>query len=311
MKLIIVYHVFTYYILRVINKYSIEKVGENKMIIENVDWQITSFCNRNCKYCFGPSHIQSLNKSEIFKIIDCLSSNGVKQLGITGGEPLLYPDIEEIINYAISIGLNIYLSTNCDYYFTYAKLIKEKISIIGIPIDGSNAETHDYLRGHGSFENIKRVLNDISNGDSKIKIKFGTVITNCNQNDLLAIEKFISSYSSKIIFWKLYEIITYDRNLGGTEELRCDSAIKKNNLGQFLDKQLIIDDTSNKRNKSYFFLKPNGDVFVPELTHKISYERIIGNILMDDFKVIASRFHNLVNDVGYYSNYRYMKNEKE
>ena len=109
------------------------------MIIENVDWQLTSVCNRNCKYCFGPSHIQSLTKSEVFKIIDCLSSYGVKQLGITGGEPLMYPDIEEIINYAVSIGLNIYLSTNCDYYFTYAKLIKEKVSIIGIPIDGSMA----------------------------------------------------------------------------------------------------------------------------------------------------------------------------
>lgn len=281
------------------------------MIIENVDWQLTSVCNRNCKYCFGPSHIKSLTKDEIFRIIDCLSSNGVNQLGITGGEPLLHPDIEEIINYAVNIGLSIYLSTNCDYYFKYAKLIKEKVSIIGIPIDGSNEETHDYLRGHGSFGNIKSVLNDISNSNSKIKIKFGTVITNCNQSDLIAIEKFISAYSSKIIFWKLYELITYDRNINGTKELCCNDEAEKNSLGHFLDKQIIIDDTKSKRNKSYFFLKPNGDVFVPELTQYISNEHIIGNLLADDFKKIANRFQTIVNSTGYYSNYRYMKNEKE
>lgn len=281
------------------------------MKIENVDWQLTSFCNRNCKYCFGPPHMSELTKENIFKIIDILSLNGVKQLGITGGEPLLHPHIEEIINYVSYVGLNIYLSTNCDYYFKYAKLIKEKISIIGIPIDGSNKEMHDYIRGQGSFENIQKVLNDISNSDSKIKIKIGTVITKYNQNNLLAIEKFISAYSSKIIFWKLYEMIAYNRNIYGVNELQCNGKVEKKLLGQFIDKKIIIDNNKHKRDKSYFFLKPNGDVFVPELMNYISNEYIIGNLLMDDFQKIQKHFEAIMNPIGYFCNYRYMKNVEE
>lgn len=61
------------------------------MIIENADRQLTSLCNRKCKYCFGPIHMLELSKEDIFKIIDNLSLNGVKQLGITGGELFYIP----------------------------------------------------------------------------------------------------------------------------------------------------------------------------------------------------------------------------
>ena len=69
------------------------------MRIENVDWQITSHCNRTCPYCFGPAGINDLPVSDIKSIVDTLARIGVKQIGITGGEPLLYPNIAEVIEY--------------------------------------------------------------------------------------------------------------------------------------------------------------------------------------------------------------------
>ena len=66
--------------------------------LSNVDWQITSLCNRNCSYCFGPKNIALLSLSDIYKIIEALVGYGTKQIGITGGEPLLHPFFSEIIN---------------------------------------------------------------------------------------------------------------------------------------------------------------------------------------------------------------------
>ena len=85
------------------------------MIIENVDWQISSRCNRNCSYCYGPKKENELSIVQAKKIVDLLKSQGIKQIGITGGEPLLYPYIEELINYIYDCGIKIYLSTNCDF----------------------------------------------------------------------------------------------------------------------------------------------------------------------------------------------------
>jgi len=279
------------------------------MNIENVDWQIISKCNRSCPYCYGPLSIDELSIDKIYKIIDKLVYNGVKQLGITGGEPLIHPYISEIINYSFDSGLKIYLSTNCDYYSKYSELIKEKVSIIGIPIDGSNAKTHDLNRGTQNFKSVLNAANDIYNSKCTTKIKFGTVVTVDNCNELLKIEKIISKYNSKIIFWKLYELISYERNKSKVAPIKCSMQLYTSKLGQYIDINKIIFDTIDKRDKSYFFLKPNGDVFIPQLSKNISQERIIGNILYDNFESIALKFNELVDICGYFKNYRYMKGE--
>ena len=277
------------------------------MLIENVDWQITCQCNRTCKYCFGPSNVGTMEIDEIYQVIDILTRGGVKQIGITGGEPLTHPFISDIISFANKMGLKIYLSTNCDYYSKYSEIIKEKVSIIGLPLDGANQQTHDLHRGNNSYQNIFDAINDICNSNCNLKIKVGTVVTKFNFGELIDIEKLISAYSSKILFWKLYEMISYDRNIYFTEDLKYDFRNLNITLGQYFDAQRIVYDTISKRNKSYFFIKPNGDVFIPELNRGISTETVIGNILKDSFDNLASRFEKHVNIQGYYKEYRYMK----
>lgn len=278
-------------------------------MIENIDWQILSDCNRKCKYCFGPKNYNQLSISEMKHIIDIMSENGVKQIGITGGEPLLYNNFETLIEYINSKDILIYLSTNCDYYYKYKDLIKEKVSIIGIPIDGSNEVTHDYLRGKGSYSSVINTIQDIFDSNTNLKIKIGSVITKKNLFDVLDIGNLISKYEEKIIFWKLYELISYDRNQKFVSQLLpdCDWIKTIKGFDFSFNKSKIVFDSKAKRDKSYFFLKPNADVFVPVLTGETSYEKIIGNILTDDYNLLSIRFNEIANYKGYNKKYRYMK----
>lgn len=281
------------------------------MIIENVDWQITSRCNRNCSYCYGPKKENELSIVQAKRIVDLLKSQGVKQIGITGGEPLLYPYIEELINYIYDCEIKIYLSTNCDFYERYSRLIKSKISILGVPVDGATDVLHDTCRGKGSFDSVTHSLQDICNSSCLPQIKIGTVITKYNYSDLINIERIISRFESKLLYWKLYELIVYSRNIDQAKPLKFSIQNPKKVLGNYIDKNKIIFDTIDIRNKSYFFIKPNGDIFIPFLSSECSYEKDIGNILKDDFDSISAKFKDCVNWDGYNKEFRYIKKDIE
>lgn len=272
----------------------------------NVDWQITSVCNRSCPYCFGPQIVKSVSLADAIRIVDRLKKLGTRQIGITGGEPLLYPYFSEIVKYITNSGMTIYLSTNCDYYDKFSNFIKSHISILGIPIDGVNPDTHNFHRGSSSFSAVMNVLNDIQKSNCPIKIKIGTVVTKYNCKELRAIESFLAPFKDKIIYWKLYQLISYKRNEKNVLSLMPES-VDLRDVGYIIGKEKIVDDTLEKRNRSYFFIKPNGDLFVPFISNKLSEEKVFGNILTDDESEIVRIFNDLVNEEGYYNPYRYMR----
>lgn len=63
---------------------------------EIINFRITSRCNHNCKYCYGPKNIKELSFPELKKIFNLFHKRGVKVAVLTGGEPLLREDIGEI-----------------------------------------------------------------------------------------------------------------------------------------------------------------------------------------------------------------------
>lgn len=275
--------------------------------IEVVDWQITSSCNRCCPYCFGPKNIPDISLHDAFKIVDLLKNAGTRQIGITGGEPTLFPFFPELINYIFQSGIRIYLSSNCDNYDIFSSLIKSKIDILGVPLDSGDPLVHDQLRGDGSFSTIIHALDDINESrNCPVKIKIGTVVTNKNYMELDQIEKTLIPYRDRLLYWKLYELVCYPRNIGALK-LSVDFSNVSNNLGQFIGKDKVIYDTLSMRDRSYFFIDPKGDVFIPLLSSHYSKELFIGNIVSDDINSIVEKFNNIVFTDGYYSIYRYMR----
>ncbi len=76
---------------------------------------LTNHCNLNCSFCSCSDRQKSLELDfdEIKKVLDILSERGSKSITITGGgEPLLHPKINEVIDYARKKHLKIGLVTN-------------------------------------------------------------------------------------------------------------------------------------------------------------------------------------------------------
>ncbi len=60
---------------------------------------ITQRCNFNCTYCDQDRSIPDPSIERIKKIVDRLGEIGVRRISLTGGEPLLRSDLEEILDY--------------------------------------------------------------------------------------------------------------------------------------------------------------------------------------------------------------------
>jgi radical SAM protein with 4Fe4S-binding SPASM domain len=118
-----------------------------------VAWEVTRSCNLACGHCRasalrGP-YEGELDTEKCKQILDEIAAVGKPVIILTGGEPLLRPDICEIAAYGDRKGLRMVLATNGTLVTeTVAEnLIQAGIRRVSISIDGPEAESHDAFRG--------------------------------------------------------------------------------------------------------------------------------------------------------------------
>jgi len=220
----------------------------------------------------------------------------IKYLGITGGEPLIRDDIDYLLEYAKNKGFKVCLATNADFFKKYRREIFRCVDAIGLPLESPEAKIHDSLRGNNNLKNIKLALEDILK-NSNLSVYITTVLTNKNYNEMEKIERFLSRFKERVIYWKIYEIVDYNgRKHQKTRNLRI-SVNKKDleNVGKLLGKDKVFYLPAMKRCRSYFLINPNGDVIIPREKGRKTEDLVIGNLLKDDFKKILYKWRNETN----------------
>jgi heme d1 biosynthesis radical SAM protein NirJ len=143
-----------------------------------VIWNLIRRCNLTCKHCYSISadidFKGELDTGEVFAVMEDLKSFGVPVLILSGGEPLLRPDIFEISRRARDMGFYVGLSTNGT--LIDAKNIDTIAEVgydyVGISIDGKR-ETHDkFRRKPGAFDASMAGIRLCREHDIKVGLRF-------------------------------------------------------------------------------------------------------------------------------------------
>ena len=155
-----------------------------------VHLEIITDCNLRCRHCFAHSpsrHERPMPVEEMDRLFGELAAIGSFRLGLTGGEPLLHPDLLEIIDAAHSHGLHPCMTTN-------GLLINQRLARelgrreplrLNVSLDGATAETNDAVRGAGTFHRVLERL-AVLRRHSPFSLAFTLTSANVNQVEACA-----------------------------------------------------------------------------------------------------------------------------
>ena len=156
-----------------------------------VIWNLIRRCNLTCKHCYTTSadidFPGELSTPEIYTVMDDLKAFKVPVLILSGGEPLLHPDIFRISRRAKDMGFYVALSSNG------TKISKDNIDeiaainyqYIGVSLDGIK-ETHDeFRRVKGAFDEALHGVHLCLDKGIKVGIRF--TLTQDNAKDFPAL----------------------------------------------------------------------------------------------------------------------------
>ncbi|RJR07945.1 radical SAM protein [Candidatus Parcubacteria bacterium] len=151
---------------------------------------LTHRCNFKCQYCRGiKDELKGDMPYEQAKnVVDMWDSGGLENIRFSGGEPTLWPRLEELVRFTKNkTSINrIALSTNGSASIkTYEKLFYSGVNDFSISLDACCSSTADQMAGvNGKFKHICDVITYLS---KKTYVTVGIVLDNRNNKELLEI----------------------------------------------------------------------------------------------------------------------------
>jgi heme b synthase len=154
-----------------------------------VAWEVTRSCNLACIHCRASakhgSYAGELTTDEGLRLLDAIAAVSKPVIILTGGEPLLRPDIFGIAAYGHRKGLRMVLATNGTLVTEKiaGDMLRSGIKRVSISIDGLNAEMHDAFRAvAGAFDGALAGIEAMKKAGMEFQIN--TTITKTNLDQL-------------------------------------------------------------------------------------------------------------------------------
>lgn len=174
--------------------------GSNKPYRIYLD--VTNFCSLNCRHCYaatGEARAEELTLNELKDVAQQIASLGIKNLIVSGGEPLSRSDIFDFLAYCSGKELNATLLTNGVFIDTAKSRLLSELNIdVRVSIDGVSKVSHDYIRGEGNFEVVLQALHILKAAKIK-KLSVHFTVNRSNIGDILQIPFFLNEIGTRDI----------------------------------------------------------------------------------------------------------------
>ena len=161
----------------------------------------TRRCNLRCRHCYSSSSPQEHDMLDVALLFDAITDAtalGYEWISFSGGEPLLYRPLPQLLHHAQTLGLHTALVTNGMLLDErHLEAITPYIDLIAISIDGV-PESHNRIRAHeGAFEKMASYLEDLR--ERGMKFGFIFTLTQHNLHELQWVADFALNQGAKLL----------------------------------------------------------------------------------------------------------------
>lgn len=159
-----------------------------------ISWNTTNACNMYCDHCYRDAGCQAeeeLNTAQAKTLLEQITKAGFKIMIFSGGEPLMRPDIVELVSYATSLGLRPVFGTNGTLITKELALqLKEAGTMgMGISLDSLDPKKHNEFRKFpNAWEGAVQGMRNCR--EVGLAFQIHTTIMDWNESEIEAITDF-------------------------------------------------------------------------------------------------------------------------
>lgn len=172
-------------------------------ILKSIYIEIISYCNQRCIYCYNSDTLKNKDMIDIatFKsIIDQCFSDELDNIILSGGEPMLHPNINEMLDYCNKMNIKVNIISNATLINDdVASLLSKYNPGLQFTIDGGEKLLNDYSRGKGTFEKQLLALENLKKHgyDGILNLRANIWRDNATEDNIRSIIEFCKKYKIK------------------------------------------------------------------------------------------------------------------
>lgn len=180
-----------------------------------IAWEVTRACAFACVHCRADAqhrrHPDELTTEQGFHLIERLKAFGNPILVFTGGDPMMRPDLFELIAHAVQAGLRCSLTPTATALPTQQRLrraLEAGVRRVALSLDAPEAEVHDRFRGVlGSWDRTMRILQNAQ--AVGLSAQVNTTVASHNVDRLADMVAFVKRVGA--VQWSLFFLVPTGR----------------------------------------------------------------------------------------------------
>ena len=179
-------------------------------------WELTQACGLTCDHCRADAqtdrHPDELSTAEGKRLLEDAAAFGDGQLVVlSGGDPLVRDDVEELIAHGDDLGLRMTITPSGTHSLTADRvqsMADAGLKRMAVSIDGGSPAAHDSFRGvEGSFEETIRAVEDAR--AAGIPVQVNTTVCRETVDELPAIRELLNEIGA--VLWSVFFLVPVGR----------------------------------------------------------------------------------------------------
>lgn len=155
--------------------------------IKALSLELTEACNYKCKMCdyWQIKNPIFMRLDDVKFMLNLLKEHPIRNITITGGEPLLHPQWREITN-ALPAKAKKFLCTNGSPILIKNGDVGKLYDVITVSADGATEDTFEKIRGYRHLEKILKALEKIKHDHPNTQLELKLTIQRDNYHEIIA-----------------------------------------------------------------------------------------------------------------------------